>query len=55
MKILLKYFVTAVLPQLVVLFGGKYLGTEAAAGLGLAVAAGGARALHLTEAPTKGP
>lgn len=53
MNIFLKYLVTAVVPQLIALFGSKYIGAEAAGGLGIAVAGAGARVLHLTDSPKK--
>ena len=53
MNIILKYLVTVAIPAAVQFFGAKYIGTEAAAGLAIAVGTGGARMLHTTEAPQK--
>lgn len=53
MNLFLKYLLTAVIPAAIQLFGSKYLGQEGAAGLAIAVAGGGARVLHTTEAPKK--
>jgi hypothetical protein len=53
MQLILKYLVTVVVPAAIQLFGSKYLGQEGAAGLAVAVGAGGARVLHTTEAPKK--